>query len=95
MICSTIYGRCLIHRCLVLTPAVAVMAHSYGAAKEAGGTTQMAGTWVGDVIIAADGLTTEQGHWALSCAAHHTVGTVGLVCHAGVGARAHHIRARL
>lgn len=69
------------------------MAHSYGTAEEAGGTAQMAGTWVGDVIVAADGLTTEHRHRALSRAAHHTVGAVGLVCHAGVGARAHHIGA--
>lgn len=69
------------------------MAHSYGAAEEAGGTAQMAGTWVGDVIVAADGLTIDHGHRALSCAAHHTVGTVGLVCHTGVGTGTHHIGA--
>lgn len=69
------------------------MAHSYGTSEEAGGTAQMAGTWVSDVIVAADGLTTEHRHRALSRAAHHTVGAVGLVCHAGVGARAHHIGA--
>ena len=55
----------------------------------------MAGTWVGDVIVATDGLTIEQGNWALISAAHHTVGTVGLVRHAGVGARAYNIGARL
>lgn len=70
-----------------------MMTHSYGAAKEAGGTAQMAGTWIGDVIVSADGLAGDQGHWALSRAAHHTVSTVGLVCHAGVGAGAHYIGA--
>lgn len=69
------------------------MAHSYGAAKEAGGTAQMASTWVGDVIVPTDGLTSEQRHWALSRAAHHAVGTVGLVSHAGVGTGAHYIGA--
>lgn len=69
------------------------MAHSYGATEEAGGTAQVAGAWVGDVIVAADGLTSMHRHWALSRAAHNTVGTVGLVRHTGVGSWAYHIGA--
>lgn len=75
--------------------AVAVVADSYGAAKEAGGPAKVAGAGVSDVVIATDRLLRRHGYWARSCAAHDTVSTVGLVRHTGVGTWAHHIGARL
>lgn len=78
-----------------LTVAVAVVADSYGAAQEAGGPAEVAGAAVGDVVVATDGLLSEYGHWAGGGAAHDAVGAVGLVGHAGVGARTHHVGAGL
>lgn len=74
---------------------MAVVADSYGAAKEAGGPAKVAGAGVSDVVIATDRLLRRHGYWARSCAAHDTVSTVGLVRHTGVGTWAHHIGARL
>lgn len=79
----------------VLTVAGAVVAHADGAAEEAGCPAQVAGAGVGDVVVAADGLLGQHGDGAGRRAAHDAVGTVGLVGHAGVGARAHHVGAGL
>lgn len=76
-----------------LTVAVAVVADSYGAAQEAGGPAKVAGAGVSDVVIATDWLLRQHGYWARCCAAHDAVGTVGLVSHAGVSSRTHHIGA--
>lgn len=73
--------------------AVAVVADSYGAAEEAGGAAEVAGTGVSDVVVATDRLLRHHGYRAGSRAAHDTMSTVGLVGHAGVGTWAHHIGA--
>lgn len=75
--------------------AVTVVADSYGAAEEAGGPAEVAGTGVSDVVVAADGLLGQHGYRAGSRAAHDAVGAVGLVGHAGVCTWAHHVGARL
>lgn len=79
----------------VLTVAVAVVTHADGAAQEAGCPAEVAGAGVGDVVVAADGLLGQHGDGAGRRAAHDAVGAVGLVGHAGVGARAHHVGAGL
>lgn len=79
----------------VLTVAVAIVADADGAAEEAGCPAQVAGAGVGDVVVAADGLLGQHGDGAGRRAAHDAVGAVGLVGHAGVGARAHHVGAGL
>lgn len=71
------------------------MADAYGPAPEAGGSAEVAGAGVGDVVVATDGVLGCHGHRAGGRATHDTVGTVGLVSHAGVCARAYHIGARL
>lgn len=55
----------------------------------------MAGTGVGDVVVATDGLLGQHGDGAGGGAAHDAVGAVGLVGHTGVGTRAHHVGAGL
>lgn len=77
------------------TRAVAIVTHSYGAPQEAGGSAEVAGAGVGDVVVATDRHLGLQRYWAGGCAAHDTVGTVSLICHTGVGTWAHHIGARL
>lgn len=79
----------------VLTVAVAVVTDADGAAEEAGRSAQVAGAGVGDVVVAADGLLGQRGDGAGGRAAHDAVGAVGLVGHAGVGPRAHHVGAGL
>lgn len=74
---------------------MAVVADSYGSTQEAGSPAKVTGTGVGDVVIAADGLLAGHGYGAGHGAAHHAVGTVGLVGHTRVGTRAHHVGARL
>lgn len=74
---------------------MAEVADSYGAAEEAGGPAEVAGARVGDVVIATDRLLGRHGVWARSCAAHDAVSTVGLVGHAGVRTRTHHVGAGL
>lgn len=81
--------------CRALTVAAAVVAHADGAAQEAGCPAQVAGAGVGDIVVAADGLLGQQGDGAGGRAAHDAVGAVGLVGHAGVGTRAHHVGAGL
>lgn len=76
-----------------LTVAVAVVADSYGAAKEAGGPAEVAGAGVSDVVIATDCLLRWHGDWARSCAAHDTVSAVGLISHTGVSTWTHHVGA--
>lgn len=71
------------------------MTHSYGAPQKAGGSAEVAGARVGDVVIATDRQLGLQRYWAGGHAAHDTVGTVSLVRHTGVGTRAHHVGARL
>lgn len=78
---------------LGLTAAVAIVAHSDGAAQEAGGPAEVAGAGVRDVVVATDGLLGQRGDRAGSRAAHDAVGAVGLVGHAGVGAWTHHVGA--
>lgn len=78
-----------------LTVAVAVVTNADGAAQEAGCPAQVAGAGIGDVVVAADGLLGQHGDGAGRRAAHDAVGAVGLVRHAGVGARAHHVGAGL
>lgn len=77
----------------ILTVAVAIMADSNGASKEAGCPAEVAGTRVSDIVIATDCLLRWHGNWTRSCAAHDTVSTVGLVSHTGVGTWAHHVGA--
>lgn len=74
---------------------MAVVADSYGAAEEASGPAEVTGAGVGDVVVAADRLLRRHGDWARCCAAHDAVSAVGLVGHAGVSPRAHHVGARL
>lgn len=81
--------------CRALTVAAAVVAHADGAAQEASCPAQVAGAGVGDVVVATDGLLGQHGDGAGGCAAHDAVGAVGLVGHAGVGTRAHHVGAGL
>lgn len=69
------------------------MADAYGSASKAGGPAQVASAGVGEVIVATDGGLRGHGAGAGGCATHHTVGTIGLVSHTCVGARAHHIGA--
>lgn len=71
------------------------MADPYGSTQKAGSPTQVAGTGVGDVIVATDGLLSDHGHRAGRSAAHDTVGTVGLVRHAGMRPRTYNIGAGL
>lgn len=72
-----------------------MVADSYGSTQEAGRPAKVAGTGIGDVIIAADGLLTGHGYGAGHGTTHHAVGTIGLVGHTCVGPRAHHVGARL
>lgn len=74
-----------------LTVAVAVVTDAYGASEEAGGPAQVAGALVGDVVISTDQLLGRYRRWAGCGPAHDTVSTVGLIRHAGVSSRAHHI----
>lgn len=74
---------------------MAVVADSYGAAQEAGGTTEVAGAGVRDVVVPTDGLLRRHGYRARHRAAHDAVGAVGLVRHAGVSPRTHDVGARL
>ncbi len=71
------------------------MADPYGSTQKTGSPTQVAGAGVSDVIVAADGLFSDHGHWAGCSAAHDAVGTVGLVCHAGMRPRTYDIWAGL
>lgn len=75
------------------TVAVAVVADSYGTAEEAGGSAEVAGAGVGDVVIATDWLFGWEGYWARGCAAHDAVSAVCLVCNTGVGTWANHVGA--
>lgn len=72
---------------------MAIVADSDGAAEEAGGPAEVASAGISDVVIAADCLLRQCRNWARSCAAHDAVSAVGLVSHAGVGTRTHHIGA--
>lgn len=74
---------------------MAIVAHTDGAAQEAGGAAEVAGAGVGDIVVPADGLLRHYGDGTRRRAAHDAVGTVGLVCDAGVCAGTHHIGARL
>lgn len=78
-----------------LTVAVSVVADADGASQEAGGSAQVAGAGVGDVVVAADGLLRLDGHGARHGAAHDAVRAVGLVGHAGVRPGTHHVGAGL
>lgn len=75
------------------TVAVAIVTDSYGTAQEAGGTAEVAGARISDVVIAADWLLRWHGNWARCSATHDTVGTVGLVGHTGVSPWTHDIGA--
>lgn len=68
-----------------------IVTDPYGSTQKAGSPTQVAGAWVGNVIIAADGLLSDHGHGAGRSAAHDTVGTVGLVRHTGMCTRTYDI----
>jgi len=74
---------------------VTIVTDPYGPTQEAGGPAEVAGTRVSDVVIATNGQLRGHGYRAGGCATHHTVGTVGLVCHAGLSARTHDVGARL
>lgn len=73
--------------------AVAVVADSYGAAEEAGRPAEVAGARVRDVVVATYGLLRRQGYGARHGAAHDAVSAVGLVSHASVCSRTHHVGA--
>lgn len=78
-----------------LTVAVAVVADPDGAAQEAGGSAEVAGAGVGDVVIAADGLLRLAGYGAWHGATHDAVSAVGLVGHACVRSWTHNVGAGL
>lgn len=70
-----------------------IVANPYGSTQKAGSPAQVTGAWVGNVVIAADDLLSDHGHWAGRSAAHDTVGAVGLVRHTGMCTRTYDIRA--
>lgn len=74
---------------------MSIVANAYGATQKAGSPTQVAGTGISNVIIAADGLLIDHGHWTGCGATHDTVGAVGLVRHTGVRPGTYNIRTGL
>lgn len=78
-----------------LTRAAPVVAHADGAPQVARGPPQVARRWVGDVVVAAQGMVQAGGLGARSRPARHAVRAARLVHHAGVGAGAHHAGAGL
>lgn len=74
-----------------LTSAVSIVADPYGATQKASSPTQVAGTDVSNVVIAADALVGDHWHRAWRGATHDTMGAVGLVRHAGLRTRTYYL----